>query len=431
MNAQSEERRKRFKERLKELLEDAKIKPPVYVGVLEQRLPEFLAPYLEALGRPEQKKYLPIYVRGLLSNLEYKNVESIAYLHDLERDELQHFAGVAPWDYTPMLTRLTQEIGEELGEPDGVIVFDPSGFEKDGKKSVGVKRQWLGRLGKVDNGQVGVYLGYASRQGYALGDVRLYLPQEWASDRARRCQAGVPKEVRFRTKQQLALDMLKERGPLLPHRWVAGDDEMGRSTRFRADLRTADEQYLLAVPSTTTIRDLEAAPPPYQGKGARPKTPFVSVRKWIEKLPDDRWTIVNVRDGEKGPLEVRILKQRVQARTEKRHVGPEELLVVTRVQESNGWRTDYHLSNASADTSLPELARVVKAEHRIEDCFKQAKGEAGLADYEVRNWIGWHHHQTLSLMATWFLVREAHRGEKIHPRDHGAADAGSDRRCVA
>ena len=246
---------RRFEIRKKELVADAEIRPQVYARLL-QRLPAFLEPYLACLGRHEQKEHLRTYLQGLLSDAERKNVETIAYLHDQERRELQHFIGGSQWDHKPLLAELVRQVATALGEADGVIVIDPSGFEKDGRDSVGVQRQWLGRLGKIDNGQVGVYLGYASRQGHALCDVRLYLPKEWAGDRARRRKSGVPRRVRFQTRQKLAEAMLLERGPLLPHRWVAGDDEMGRCSRFRTWLRTQGEQYLLAVPSNTNMRDL-------------------------------------------------------------------------------------------------------------------------------------------------------------------------------
>lgn len=420
----------RFEQRRKQVLEDAQIKPQVYRGAIE-RLPEFLEPYLERLGRREQKEHLREYVQGLLSDAERKNVETIAYLHDQECNNLQRFIGESEWAYQPMLNELTRQVGQELGEADGVIVFDPSGFEKDGKKSVGVQRQWLGRLGKVDNGQVGVYLGYASRQGHALCNVRLYLPEEWAQDRTRRRQCGVPQEVRFQTKHELAEAMLLECGLILPHQWIAGDDEMGRSTRFRLWLREHGERYLLAVPSNTSVRDLDAAAPAWSGHGAKPKSPWMSVRSWLEQIPVAMWKRIYVRDGEKGPLEVEAVKCRVQAREEQRHVGPEELLFVTRVKESDGWKIDYYLSNASAETSLEELARVAKAEHRIEECFKCAKSEAGLGDYEVRTWIGWHHHQTLSLIGSWFLTLELRRGKKMDPCAHSSADSRLDRAAVA
>jgi len=295
---------------------------------------------------------------------------------------------------------------------------------------VGVDRQWLGRLGKIDNGQVGIYMGYASRQEHALVDVRLYLPKEWAKDKARRKKCGVPKEIRYRTRHELALEMLATNGRDLPHKWIAGDDEMGRSSRFRRDLRALDERYLLDVPSNTNIRDMEVEPPAYSGRGRVPKQPFGRVDTWCDSLNKDGWVRINVRDGEKGPLVLEIVKRRVLARTERScRDAEEELLVVTRsLDENNKMKYDYHLSNAHPDTPLKELARVVKAEHRIEDCIKRAKSEAGLSDYEVRTWTGWYHHQTLSLIATWFLIKETRRGKKIYAgvnRATGSHFAGS------
>src|SRR5207248_1373639 len=149
-------------------------------------------------------------------------VESIAYLHDRDRQGLQKFIGQADWDHEPLTHELARQVGERLGEADGVLVFDPSAFAKKGTGSVGVARQWCGRLGKVDNCQVGVYLGYVSRQGHALVDFRLYLPKEWTADRKRLSKAGVPRGVRFYPRHELALQMLDEQGGLLPHGWVAG-----------------------------------------------------------------------------------------------------------------------------------------------------------------------------------------------------------------
>lgn len=199
---------------------------------------------------------------------------------------------------------------------------------------------------------------------------------------------------------------------------------MGRSSAFRRELRDRKERCLLAVPSNTLIRDLDAEPPPYSGRGRRPVVPFTRVDRWCAALPEEAWKTIHVRDGARGPLVVQVVKTRVQAKTDRRRNGPQEVLVVLRERQDDGtMKYDYYLSNASTATLLEEFARVGKAEHRIEACLERAKGEASLAQYQVRNWIGWHHHQTLSLLAAWFLTNEDLRGKKIHAGDHGAEDS--------
>lgn len=402
---------RRFEIRKAELLEECKIAPALFEG-MRQRLMEFSEPFLDWFVRREQKEHAKTYLVGLVSDVERKNTESIAYLHDQERDCLQAFVGQSPWEHQPLLDELAIQVAQELGEPDAVLVFDPSGFPKTGSDSVGVARQWCGRLGKVDNCQVAVYLGYVAREEHVLVNERLYLPEEWAHDQLRRRKCRVPDGVRFRTRHELALEMLDDQAAVLPHGWIAGDDEMGRSTWFRRKLAARKERYLLAVPSNTTIRDLRASVP----EGSR-KRPFEQVRRWVDNLPPEAWSRIDVRDAHKGPLVVEATMTRVQAKTEGRRDGPEEMLVVLRVRDEAGnLKHDYYLSNAEEDTALAEFARVAKAEHRIEECIQRGKSDAGLADYEVRSWVGWHHHQTLSLIATWFLVQEARRGKKIHSR---------------
>lgn len=404
------ERQFEFEVRRLELIAECQVEPATFEG-MQERLRIFAEPFLAWLTRHEQVDHGRTYLAGLLSNVETKNVESIAYLHDQERQPLQAFVGTSPWEHQPLLDELAIQVGKELGEPDAVLVFDPSGFPKKGSHSVGVARQWCGRLGKIDNCQVGVYLGYVARAEHALVDFRLYLPKDWANDAKRRRKCGVPKSIQFRTRHELALEMLDEQGDLLPHSWIAGDDEMGRSTRFRCDLAARKERYLLAVPSNTTIRDLRGEIP--KGKRTRP---FEQVRRWAEQLPAEAWVKIDVRDAHKGPLVVHAAMTRVVAKTEKKRIGAEETLVVIRVlEESGSVKFDYYLSNADQGTPLTDFARVAKAEHRIEECFQRGKGEAGLADYEVRTWIGWHHHQTLSLIAAWFLVQESRREKKIGP----------------
>ncbi|HKB38162.1 MAG TPA: IS701 family transposase [Gemmataceae bacterium] len=352
----------------------------------------------------------------------------MAYLHDQQREPLQQFIGQSPWDHQSWLTELARQVGQQLGSPDGVLIFDPSAFPKKGTASVGVQRQWCGRLGKIDNCQVGVYLAYVGRNDHALVDVRLYLPREWARDRKRRDQAGVPRTIRFRTRHELALAMLDERGPPLPHAWIAGDDELGRCSWFRQQLRSRGERYLLAVPSNTAVRDLAAPDPPYTGRGGRPRVKGTRVERWCAAVPEAAWQDIEVRAGEKGPVVVQAVWTLVQARTEGRVSDVAETLVVFRERQGDGtWKHDYLLAHACLTTPLAEFARVFKAEHRVEECLQRAKGEAGLADYEVRTWRGWHHHQTLALVATWFLTQEARRGKKMGAGVDGAAGAEVDR----
>jgi len=418
---------RRFRVRLDEVLEDAEVPPGLLRGVLP-RLEAFLDPFVASLQRSETRDNARHYVQGLLSDLKDKNAEAIAYLHDQDRQGLQKFLGQAPWDYRPLTDELARQVGTELGEPDGVLVFDPSAFPKQGTASVGVARQWCGRLGKVDNCQVGVYLAYASRREHALVDVRLYLPGEWARDNKRRKRAGVPKDIRFQTRHQLALDMLDARGRLLPHGWVAGDDEMGRCSWFRQELRARGEAYLLAVPSNTAVRDLAAATPPYAGRGRHPAVPFARVDRWCAALPEGRWETIEVRDGVRGPLVVQGVRALVQARCDGRVSDVAELLVVFRERQGDGsWKHDYLLSSGPVTTTVAQFARVFKAAHRVEECLRRAKREAGLADYQVRTWEGWHHHQALALVAAWFLTQEARRGKKTERRVDSATSAGADR----
>ena len=400
---------RRFAVRYEELLAEAEVKPEALEGVLE-RLKEFVGPFAASLVHAAQRDHLEEYVAGLVSNVKRKNIETIAYLHEQDRQPLQKFIGQKPWEWQPLVGELARQIGRTLGDANGVLVIDPSGVLKQGKASVGVARQWCGRAGKVDNCQVGVYLGYVTSTEHALVDTRLYLPKEWTKDKKRCKRAGIPKEVRFRTRHELALEMLREHRAVLPHAWVTGDDEMGRSSGFREELRGMNERYLLAVPSNTLVRDLDAAPPSYGGAGQPPKVPFQRADAWVKKAKN--WTRIEVRAGEKGPLVVEVVKARVQTKLGRRN-GSEETLVIFR--ERQGRKTikqDYGLSNAPFDTPLREFARVLNAEHRIEECLRRAKGETGLAQYQVRTWEGWHHHQTLALIATWFLTQEKLRGKK-------------------
>jgi hypothetical protein len=186
----------------------------------------------------------------------------------------------------------------------------------------------------------------------------------------------------------------------------------------------------LAVPSNTWIRDLEADRPVHVGRGRPAERPFQRVDRWCAAQPETAWTTIDVRDGEKGPLIIDALQRRVQTRTRNR-LGAEETLFVTRERQADGsFKHDYYLSNEWTGVSNAEFARVAKAEHRIEECFKRAKSEAGLGDYQVRNWVGWHHHQILSLIAAWFLVGETRRGKNPDTGSDGSSYARPNRQSA-
>lgn len=420
----------RYAIRKTQLLDACQIAPEIFEQVIS-RLYTFMKPFVKIFQGQAADQHAKTYVCGLLSNVEHKNIASIAYRFGQSRLPLQSFIGWDAWDDAPLREELRSQVKTHLGQGDGVLVFDPSGFPKSGRESVGVARQWCGRLGKVDNCQVAIYLGYVSRKGHPLVDTRLYLPKEWTKETARLDKAGVPQAARaYRTRHQLALEMLENNGAALPHRWIAGDDEMGRPYWFRRRLEALGEQYVLAVPSNTTIRDLETAPPALSGRGRRPQRPWQPVEAWSQSLDDQAWDRIDVRDGSKGPLVVEAVKRRVVSRTHRRQQGDQETLVVLRYRDRDQAqvvKVDYYLSNAVPETPLGEFARVAKAEHRMEECLQRSKSEAGLADYEVRHWTGWQHHQTLSLLATWFLVRETQRGKKMDPCDHLTPD--SPRHC--
>jgi SRSO17 transposase len=403
------------------LLADATLTPEAVDGC-QDRLTAFLQRYLPQFYRVEHRAHAATVIGGLLSGLERKTCEPIAAQAGLHRKTLQTFVGAGAWDDEAVMTELRQHVRAELAMPDGVVVIDPSAFPKKGTESCGVARQWCGRLGKIENCQVGVFLAYAATTGYAPLDRRLYLPEDWAEDQDRREKCHVPAAVQFQEKWQIALDLLDRSLPGLPHGWIVGDDEFGRASEFRAKLRLRQERYILDVPCNTTVRDLERRRPPRKkaGGGRKREVPFVRADAWARSQPESRWTRLTVRAGEKGPLRVDAMTVRVRAKEDGR-IGPEERLVVIRsVGES---RIDYALSNAAPEVPLTELVGAQRQRHRIEELFEAGNGEAGLDHYEVRSWVGWHHHITLAMVALWFLCLERRRVGGENPGDHGLATA--------
>ena len=238
----------------KALLKDAQVTSGSVRGC-QDRLQGFMQRYLPCFYREEQRELAAVVIAGKLSGLERKTLEPIAYQAGRERKPVQHFVGAGLWDDDTVLSELRRHVREELGDPQAVLVLDPGAFPKKGTESCGVARQWCGRSGKVDNCQVGVFLGYAAPGGHVPVDRRLYLTEERAADRQHRKKTHVPKELRFQEKWRIGLDLLDKNREELPHAWVTADDEFGRVTEFRAQLRLRHENYVLDVPSNTLVRE--------------------------------------------------------------------------------------------------------------------------------------------------------------------------------
>jgi SRSO17 transposase len=391
------------------LLADAEVSADAVAGC-RCRLDSFLRRYLPRFYRVEQHELARVVLQGKLSGLQRKTSEPIACQAGRHRKPVQHFVGAGAWDDEAVMAELRQHVAAEIADPDAVLVLDPSGFPKSGTDSCGVARQWCGRLGKVDNCQVGVFLSYVTAAGYAPLDRQLYLPQQWAEDPKRRKATHVPEDVTFQESWRIGLSLLDRSGVDVPFGWVAGDDEFGRASAFRAQLRLRRLRYVLDVPCNTLIRDLGEAPAP----GKR-RPPWRRVDEWAQAQPASRWRRLVLGDGAKGPKVVRALEAWVQTKDEDGCVGPRERLVVIRSVASEP-RVWYTLSNAGVEVALAGVVQAHGRRHGVEEVLQAGKGEVGLAHYEVRSWVGWHHHMTLSLLALWFLILEKRRlGKKRQP----------------
>jgi len=372
-------------------------------------------------------------LRGLLGPIERKNGWQLAEAAG-ERDPqgMQRLLFAARWDAEAVRDELQRFVLERFGDPQAIVVFDETGFVKKGRKSAGVKRQYSGTAGKVENCQVGVFLAYVSRHGHALLDRRLYLPREWAEDPERRREAAVPESVPFETKPELAWEMLEQaREQGLRARWVVGDTVYGQDPGLRAKLETLAPacHYVLAVPSGTPVWTPpagEAVPPDPPPAGLAHTWRGHAAAALVGGLGAEHWQPLTVGAGAKGPRTYAWAAVRVAAGAQG-WPGPERWLLARR---SPGEPTAlaYYLSNAPADTPRATLARVAGARWPIEQCFEEAKGEAGLDHYEVRRWDSWQRHVTLVMLAHTFLAdlrREA--GGKYGPgeRAGGAERAGS------
>src|SRR5215218_8064482 len=354
-------------------------------------------------GRIEPRRRARAYLQGLLAPLERKNGWQLAEAAgDATPDGVHDFLSRMHWDADAVRDDLRAYGVAHLGDPEAVLVLDETGFLKKGDKSAGVQRQYSGTAGRVENCQVGVFLGYASRHGRALIDRALYLPERWIGDPARCAAAGVPTGLALTTKPKLGLAMLDralEAG--VPFAWVAGDSVYGADHRIRRRLEARGRGYVLAVTSGQRLG-------------------FVPVENWLAKVPPEGWRRLSAGEGAKGPrfYDWAYLPYRGAA------PGWRMGLLIRR-SPAKPDDLAYHLTHAPEGTTLAELVRIAGMRWTIESCFEAAKGEVGLDEYEVRSWVGWHRHVTLAMLAHAYLaaMRKAALGGsgRARPRHRAAA----------
>src|SRR3954468_4872356 len=346
----------------------------------------------EHFRRAAAHRHAVAYVEGLLGNVERKNGWQVAEYGGYEHPRtIQRVLDRSIWDADAVRDDLREQVVEELGDPEGVLVVDETGFLKKGTKSCGVARQYSGTAGRIENCQIGVFLGYASPKGRAGLDRALYLPRDWPTDRARWEGAGVPEGVAFHTKPWLALDMIERALDAgVPARWVVGDSVYGSDGKLRRALEERGQAYALAVKRT----EQPTTWPPYGPPGQ------VAVADVAAVLEPDRWQRLSCGDGAQGerlydwayvPLRPALADGWVHALVVRRSISdPDELA--------------YYLAYAPTDTSLTAIVQAIGARWTIEEVFELAKQRVGLDEYEVRSWTGWHRHTTLALLALAALV---------------------------
>ena len=395
---------------------------------------EFHSFFGPAFGRKQWREHSGNYLQALLvQGQERRNAENLSESVGISARAMQRFLTEARWDDDAVVGRLQEYLAPRLGHPEGVWVLDGSDFPKQGRKSVGVARQYCGRLGKVANCQAGMFLAYVSPLGRALVDKRLYLPESWTSDEARCGAAGLPAERRgYRSKTELALELLTRALELghLGAQWVAGDDAFGMSPSFRDGLAALGMHYVLDVPSNTTFWPLQPAwaCPEYSGTG-RPRKPRLqegqrrTMEQGRDELPQEAWREIAVAQGSQGPRVYRFSAQRVRAT---RQHQPGEVVWAVWRRNLDDSEPRYYLSNAPEDTTLETLARVGGSRWHIETEFRREKGDVGLDEYETRSWAGWHHHIAMCLLAGAFLLGlQQDWGKKDAPHHPAASVPGS------
>jgi len=379
----------------------------------------------EVLGHQDRHAGFADYSRGLMLPIERKSVEPLAAHTDplhvsSQHQSLHHLVAMSEWSDTAVLERVRDWVMARLGQKSRFYwIVDDTGFPKKGEHSVGVARQYCGQLGKQDNCQVAVSLSLATEQGSVPIEFRLYLPEKWAKDQRRRKKAGVPKEVKFLTKPEIALEQIRAaKAAGVGVGIVLADAAYGNETAWREGLSEIELEYCVGVQSSTTVwlAGTGPLPPKPRKKMGRPPTRWrrgagakpVSVKELAESLPARRWRTVEWREGTNTKLSSRFAALRVRAAH--RDEGPRALRheqwLLIEWPGSQTEPTKYWLSTLPVDTALVELVRVAKMRWRIERDYQELKQEFGLSHYEGRGWRGFHHHATLCIAAYGFLLAD-------------------------
>ena len=387
------------------------------VKLFLNELKKYMKLFKPAFVRVEQVKKSLTYMQGLLGNATRKNVEQIALGQKEKVRSLQYFVAQSRWETEPVLAIHQGLIGETLGEEDGVMLVDESSTVKQGTESVGVAAQYCGSVGKIANGQVGVYLGYASRTGYSLIEGRLFMPEKWLEEEQaeQRQVCGVPEDLVFKTKPEIGLELLKNaiKRDNLPFSWVAADALYGDSPAFRDGVAATGKWYFTAIKENTLIWCIppKVYVPPWSGHGRHPtrlrlsdprKHP-VPVKDLVKKIQKQDWVRAVIKEGSKGPIVCDFAFLRV---TESRSGLPAgELWLIIRRNLQDPTEIKYYFSNAPVSMPLQEFVRISGMRWPIESIFEESKGEIGMDHYEMRSWLGWHHHMLFVSLAHHFLVR--------------------------
>jgi len=382
---------------------------------VRSQLDSFLKELLAPIGRSERRKWAAQYVQGLLSEAERKTISSVAQ-RSLENNPqaIQQMLHSSPWDSHSVRLSMSQKVISEM-EPIKASIVDDTGFPKKGKHSVGVARQYSGTLGKVDNCQVAVSLHWATEQSSFPLDWSLYLPQEWIDDPERCRKAGVPEDVTFRKKWELALDMVdRALANGIDLGVLTSDHGYGANTNFIKGLESRNVLYSVAIDKAMVFwkHPVRRKPVPYSGRGRRPAPRYdpdilpEAAEKIAASIPDSNWKTIVYGKGTKKPLAAEFAVIRVQPAHHHQFQEPEMSMVWLLFQRTPGEKIPckYYLSSMDESTSLTRLVKTTKIRWRIERDYQILKSEIGLDHYEIRSWQGWQHHVTLATMAYVFLL---------------------------